>query len=334
MGQTLKSRPNAFLSALILISALALLAAMPGCGSKGHSGQLWLYGSSQTARLSGRVADLFQEAHSGVTVADDGPAISSWDIFCSDTFDHVEGGGFATFDHQIPDGVAAGCESMGIEWVELPVAVESIAAITGEDNPLDCVSIADIYALVSRGTIGFDVWADAQAVASELGSTSVLPEVPLAVFGPAKGSPTHKFFYESMEQFAGQQVVPGTVQIVFLAKSDNDSVLDEVRSSRTGLGWVNYSTAANVEDIKVLEVDGGNGCVAPTRDSIATGRYPIARTIYLYVAKAQVVTQPHVTAFVDFYLTDKGLEAAVGDVGYTSLTEEAKAATRATWADR
>ncbi|MCY3576036.1 MAG: substrate-binding domain-containing protein [bacterium] len=299
------------------------------------SGQLWLYGSWQTARLSGIVADLFQQRHPGVTTTGDSPSISEWELLCRKRFEFIEGSGLMTADHRIPDWVAENCEAGGIEWVELPVAVEAIAVIADEDSPLECVSLADFYAVVGPESAGFETWADVRALASELGSATAFPDGPLSVYGPVRGPTVHNslnnYFLADLAEERGY--VPA-VRRDFHAEEDFEAIVDGIRATDSGFGWVDYTTAANAEGVKLLEVDDGSGCTVANPETIAAGRYPLSRTIYLYVDKARAASQPQVSAFVDFYLTDHGLETAVDKLEYLSLTEDAKAATRATWANR
>ena len=39
------------------------------------------------------------------------------------------------------------CADAGIEFIELPVAIDGLSVITNEGNPLECLSFADLYAL-------------------------------------------------------------------------------------------------------------------------------------------------------------------------------------------
>ena len=51
-----------------------------------------------------------------------------------------------------------------------------------------------------------------------------------------------------------------------------------------------------------------SGCIEPTRDTIADGSYPLSRTLYIYVNKEKIASNPALKAFVDFYLSDDGRE--------------------------
>ena len=83
--------------------------------------------------------------------------------------------------------------------------------------------------------------------------------------------------------------------------------------------------------MKILQVDGGDGCVEPTRDTIADASYPLSRTLYIYVNKAKITENPAVKAFVDYYLTDAGIVDAVQQTGYVDLPSDQIDATRSTW---
>jgi phosphate transport system substrate-binding protein len=85
--------------------------------------------------------------------------------------------------------------------------------------------------------------------------------------------------------------------------------------------------------VKLLEVDGGDGCVAPTPETIASGDYPMSRPLFIYVNTDKEATNPAITAFVDYYLSDTGI-AAVTEADYIALTADELAATRSTWDSR
>jgi phosphate transport system substrate-binding protein len=90
----------------------------------------------------------------------------------------------------------------------------------------------------------------------------------------------------------------------------------------------------NLDTVKPLQVDGGGGCVEPTAESIASGEYPIARDLYIYVNSAKLAENPALEAFIDFYVGE-GITTLVGagegQVPYVPLNAEAVAATQAVW---
>jgi phosphate transport system substrate-binding protein len=83
--------------------------------------------------------------------------------------------------------------------------------------------------------------------------------------------------------------------------------------------------------VKLLPIDGGDGCVAPDPETIASGEYPIARDLFIYVNTAKMEENPALEAYVDFYLSEAGL-ASVAEVGYVDLAAEDVQATIDAWA--
>ena len=85
--------------------------------------------------------------------------------------------------------------------------------------------------------------------------------------------------------------------------------------------------------MKVIGVDGGNGCVVPSDETVSNGTYsPLSRPIFIYVNTEKLKNSPELQAFVDYYLENTGELAA--QVGYTALTSygSEKAKVRATLA--
>ena len=62
--------------------------------------------------------------------------------------------------------------------------------------------------------------------------------------------------------------------------------------------------------------------MAPSTASVSNGQYiPLARPIFIYVRLDQMLEQPEVQAFVDFYLEQASV--LVGEVGYVALPDSA-----------
>ena len=115
---------------------------------------------------------------------------------------------------------------------------------------------------------------------------------------------------------------------------DDNVIIENVGGSAFTLGWVGFAFAdLNSDAVTSLEVDGGDGCVAPTAETIASGDYPMSRPLFIYVNTDEAEARPELAAFVDFYLSDEGI-AAVSEADYVELTAEALDETRATWDGR
>ena len=133
---------------------------------------------------------------------------------------------------------------------------------------------------------------------------------------------------------AGPRETDDLPRIDYVSSPNDNVIIEGIQSNPTSLGWVGYAFfVENQDTVKALEIDGGEGCVAPTPETIASGEYPISRPLFIYVNKAAAEQEPAVAAFVDFYLSDEGI-TAVGDAGYVRLSDEELAAWVANWESR
>jgi phosphate transport system substrate-binding protein len=105
-----------------------------------------------------------------------------------------------------------------------------------------------------------------------------------------------------------------------------------MEGSAGSLGFTGFAYAEGAADqIKVIQVDEGSGCIEPTRDTIADGSYPLSRTLYIYVNTEKVASNPALKAFVDLYVSDDGLKTAVETAGYVDLPDDQITSTRSAW---
>jgi len=116
--------------------------------------------------------------------------------------------------------------------------------------------------------------------------------------------------------------------------SPNDNVIiTAMEGSPSSLGFVGFAFAEQAGDqIKEIQVDGGDGCVAPSADTISDATYPLSRSLYIYVSN-EAMARPEVKAYVDFYLTDDSLasDGLLEQVGYIALPTDRIDATRSAW---
>ena len=75
-----------------------------------------------------------------------------------------------------------------------------------------------------------------------------------------------------------------------------------------------------MDRLKLVAVDGGNGCVEPTAETVQDLSYaPLSRPLFLYV-NAESITRPEVQEFLKFYIASAGEIAP--DVGYVASPDE------------
>ena len=295
-------------------------------GSGDLSGTIVVSGSSTVEPISIAVAEQFAAANPGVDISVDGPGTGDgFELFCQGETDINDA------SSKIKDEQIAQCEENGIEFVELQIGNDGIAMMTNTANDaVECLTLADIYALVGPESQGFSNWSDAQDLATELGSSTELPDAPLDITGPGEESGTYASFVELViEEFNEDREQNAETRPDYQASADDNVIIQGIQGSDTSFGWVGFAFAREAEGVKVLEVDGGDGCIAPTDETIADNSYPVSRPLFIYVNPAKAEENPALAAFVDFYLNDA--IASVSDVGYVDLAEDDLTATVERW---
>jgi len=308
----------------------ALLVAVAACSGPTRSGSVVVSGSSTVEPITIRIAELFNDSEPTVDLLVDGPGTGDgFEMFCNGETDINDA------SSKIAQEQIDACVENGIEFIELQIANDGIAVMTNERNDaVDCVSTADLYALVGPESQGLETWAEANELSAELGGRGDLPDLQLHVIGPGEESGTFTSFIELViEELSEDRGQDATTRPDYQASSDDNVIIQGVSGSPSSLAWAGYAFAREAEGVKLLEVDGGDGCVAPSDETIADGSYPISRPLYLYVSADKVRSNPSLAEFVDFYLSDEGL-AAVTEVGYVGLDEPTLERTRALWRTR
>jgi phosphate transport system substrate-binding protein len=354
----LKKKPFLWLSLLL---AFGLLAAACGSdddtssdattttgadGSTGASdcpdaeGDVIVSGSSTVQPISARVGELLEDCGSGILATVDGPGTGDgFQLFCAGETE------ISDASRPIKAEEAASCEESSIDFVELKIGIDGIVVMTSPDNDIECLSFADLYALIGPESEGFDNWSDAQDLATELGSTTTFPDAPLDITAPGEESGTYDSFIElafsdiaeaRVESGAITEEQAGTTRKDYSSQADDNAILAGIEGSEAGLGWVGFAFAEEAGD-EVTEIpisaEPGGECVAPSTDTIADGTYPLARDLYIYVNSKLADENEALSQYVDFYLSDEGI-ASVAEVGYVELSPEELEATRSVWESR
>lgn len=296
-----------------------------------EGGGVFVTGSSTVEPISIKVGEAIKA--DGVNVTVEGPGTGDgFKKFCAGEGD-VTGA-----SRPIKDEEATTCADNGVEYVELAVAIDGLTVATSPANTaVECLDIPALYALVGPESEGFASWADANAIAAELGSAyAELPDAPLTVFGPGEESGTYDTFVEFAIADAAEERGTDEFTRADYTASPNDNVIVEgIESADTSLGWVGYAYyKAEAERMKAIAIVNDDGaCVAPTEETIADGSYPFARTLYIYVNKAKAAANPAVAAYVDLYLSEAGVEQ-VSAAGYVALPADQQQVALDAWGAR
>jgi phosphate transport system substrate-binding protein len=334
---------------LAMIAVLALVAAACGdddgggetgsttgaTGATALTGTITISGSSTVQPITSLVAELFNdEVSSDVAISVDGPGTSDgFVLFCDGETDIQDA------SRQIEEEEVTACEKNGVEYVELAVAFDGITVMTNPANAdVSCLNNGDLYSLFGPESNGIDTWDGADSLATKVGGNDGFPSAPLEITAPGEESGTYDAFIElsGIEDIALEQGLSeddaAALRTDYQSSPDDNVIISAMEGSDSPLGFVGFAFAESAGDqVKILQVDGGDGCVEPTRDTIADTSYPLSRTLYIYVNKAKITESPAVKAFVDYYMTDTGVVTAVQETGYVELPSDQIEASRSTW---
>jgi phosphate transport system substrate-binding protein len=298
------------------------------------SGSINISGSSTVEPITSLAAESFTGENGDVDIAVDGPGTGDgFELFCNGETD------ISDASRTIEDEEAAACETNGVEYVELQIGYDGMSVLTSANNDAapECLSFADLYALIGPESEGFDNWSDAQALATELGSSTQLPDAPLELTGPGTESGTYDSFIEiALADIATERgQADDTTRTDYASSADDNVIIQNVEASDSSLGWVGFAFAEEAGD-QVTEIpvsaEAGGDCVEPSADTIADNSYPLSRPLFIYVSKASVEDNPAVVPFVDYYL--ENLNQFVEDGGYVAMPDDQVQSTTSAWEGR
>lgn len=327
------------IGALALTAAFAVAACGGGAteqpgGNGSGSSSIIVSGSSTVEPISTGVAELFKADNPDFNYQIEGPGTGDgFARFCSGETD------ISNASRAIKDEEAEKCAEAGIEYVELKVAYDGLSVVTNVNNTaIACLSFADIYALVGPESTGFAKWSDGTPIATELGSSTVLPDADLVITGPGEESGTYDSFVELVIGGIAEERGQEAFTRPDYTSSANDNVIVEgISGNPTSLGWVGLAFAEESAD-KIREIpvskDPNGTCVEPNAETVSDGSYPISRPLFIYVNKAKAEANAAVGDYVDFYLAEGTIATVLETVPYVNLPAEELAASRAAWEAR
>ena len=198
----------------------------------------------------------------------------------------------------------------GYKPVGLRTSVDALAVFVNKDNPIKCLSLAQVDAAFSksrrRGA------KDDAVTWGQLGLTGEWAAKPVSLYGRNSASGTYGFFKE-------HALKNGDFKDSVKEQPGSASVVQGVTVDRFAMGYsgIGYATAG-VRAVPLTEKDGGK-CIEATADNAYSGAYPLARFLFVYVNKAPgKPLDPLVREFARLMLSREGQEAVVKD-GYFPL---------------
>ena len=275
------------------VMAAALIAS--GCGGgNAVEHQITADGSSTVGPFTSEAARQFNERNKNVAIdVDISRTGSGLERFCSGETD------IANASRPIDQDEAEACAEAGIDYVELQVANDAITVAIHTPILYDwvtCLSVAQLRR----------IWEPESKVSNWNQVDPSFPDVPLRLYGAGTGSGTFDYFTFVIN---GER---GASRTDYAATDDDNDTVEGVADDRGALGYFGFSYYQEHEDLfTALEIDGGDGCVAPSVDSVQNGTYkPLSRPLFVYVNESSLEEKPVVRQFVRFMLENERRIAA------------------------
>ena len=197
----------------------------------------------------------------------------------------------------------------GFKPTKIGVALDSLAVFVHKDNPVKSLSLDEVDAIFSknrkRGLPEISTWGQA-------GVSGTLAAKPISLFGRNSASGTYGYFKE-------HALKNGDFKDSVKEQPGSSSVVEGISKDITGIGYsgIGYATSG-VKTVPLSDKKGGTVYEA-NYANVLSGKYPLARMLYIYVAKKPGQPLPKVVEeFLKYTLSKEGQEIVIKD-GYDPL---------------
>lgn len=207
----------------------------------------------------------------------------------------------------------------GYKATPLRTSLDSLAVFVNKDNPLQGMSLDQVDALFSK-TLRCGAAKEA-SVWGDLGLDGSWTTAPISLYGRNSASGTYGFFKE-------EALCKGDYKDTVKEQPGSASVVQGVSEDKNAAGYsgIGYTTSG----VRALPLaKKGTDYIVPNQENVATGKYPLARFLYIYINKAPgQPVDPLVQEFAKYIFSKEGQEVVVKD-GYYPVSAQIVDAERA-----
>ncbi|GHJ58629.1 phosphate ABC transporter substrate-binding protein [Nocardioides sp. OK12] len=266
------------------------------------SGSVTIDGSSTVFPMSDAAAELLNEENPNVqvSVSESGTG-GGFERFCNGETD------ISDASRPIAEDEVAVCEENGIEYTELQVATDALTVVVHPDLDVDCLTVDQLK----------ELWGPDSTVSNWNELDPSFPDQEIALFGPGTDSGTYDYMANDVIESETENT-----RSDYEGSEDDNVLVQGVAGTEGGTGYFGYTYyEQNADALKAVEIDGGDGCVAPSAETAQAGEYtPLARPLFIYVKNEAYADNEAVTAYVDYYI---GNLADIAEIGqFIPLSEE------------
>jgi phosphate transport system substrate-binding protein len=193
----------------------------------------------------------------------------------------------------------------GYKPTAVRVAVDGLAVFVNKDNPIKGLTLQQVDGIFSQGRAcggkAINQWSDAGV------TEGAWAHQPISLYGRNSASGTYGYFKE-------HALCKGDYKATVKEQPGSASVVQGVTEDKYAIGYsgVGYKTSG-VRAVPIA-AKAGSPFVEDSQENILSGKYPIARFLYVYVNKApNKPFDPLVREFLKFVLSQQGQETVVKD---------------------
>jgi phosphate transport system substrate-binding protein len=275
--------------------------------TQGVSGSIQCVGSDTMLNLATLWAEDFKKLYPGVTLAVEGKG--------SGTAPPALISGAANFgpmsrsmkEQEIDDFE----KKFGYKPVAIPTSIDMLAVYVHRDNPISGLTLEQVDAIFSKtrksgAAREIVTWGD-------LGLAGEWQDKPISLYGRNSASGTYGFFKE-------HALAKGDFKDTVKEQPGSSAVVQSVASDRYAIGYsgIGYKTA----DVRAVPLakNTNSAFVEATPENAYTGRYPMARLLYVYVNhRPNTELDPVRREFLRYILSQQGQAGVIKD-GYYPIT--------------
>jgi phosphate transport system substrate-binding protein len=257
-----------------------------GGGGKDLSGSIKIDGSSTVGPFAQAAAEAFKGDNPNVKVSVGTSGTGGgFEKFCAGETDISDASRPIKDDEEVPL-----CKKKGVTYKEIQVANDGIAVVTNKDLKIDCMTTDELKKL----------WNQGSKVKAYNEINPKFPDTKASLFGPGTDSGTFDFFTDEIN---GEE---GVSRKEYQPSEDDNVLVQGVEGDKGGLGYFGFSYyEQNKDKLGLVGVDGGDGCVKPSAESIQDNSYkPLSRPIFMYPSEKSL-GRPEVKAFMDYIVENQ-----------------------------
>ncbi|MEZ5976346.1 MAG: PstS family phosphate ABC transporter substrate-binding protein [Planctomycetota bacterium] len=198
-------------------------------------------------------------------------------------------------------------KEFGYEPTALKTGIDMLAVYVHKDNPIKGLTLQQVDAIFSKtrkGGAAADITTWGQ-----LGLTGEWADKPIAIYGRNSASGTYGYFKE-------KALFKGDYKDSVIEQPGSASVVQGVANDKYAIGYsgIGYKTA-EVRAVPLAK-DAEADVIAAEPDNAYSGKYPLARYLFMYVNKdPKKDLDPLRAEFIKFVFSKQGQEKVIED-GY------------------